>query len=87
MFALIYDEHDLAKPRKYVLSLHDTRETAEIALENRKKALNRKIHDCYTRIVWTEAKIKEGEYISPDQFVNWRPGEVVPHGEMYSDED
>jgi len=87
MFALIYDEHDLAKPKKSVLSLHDTRETAEIALENRKKELGRKTQDCNSRIVWTEANIKEGDDISPDQYVGWRPGEVVPYGEMYSDED
>ena len=87
MFALIYDDHDLAKPRKYVLSLHDTREMAEIALENRKKELGKKIQDCYTRIVWTEARINSGEYISPDQYTDWHPEEVVPFGEMYSDED
>mgnify|MGYP000104623591 CR=1 FL=1 len=61
MFALIYDEHDLAKPRKYVLSLHDTREMAEIALENRKKELGKKNQDCYTRSTWN----------SPEEWNGW----------------
>ena len=33
MFALIYDEYDLSKSRKKVISVHRSRETAEKALE------------------------------------------------------
>ena len=37
MYALIYDEHDLVKPKKKVISVHKSRDTAETALEKRKK--------------------------------------------------
>jgi hypothetical protein len=87
MYALIYDEHDLKEIKKCVLSLHETRKMAETALEDRKKELGRKIRECNTRIVWIEEDIKVGEFATPGQFTNWRPGEDVPHGEMYSDTD
>jgi len=87
MYALIYDEHDLNEIQKFVLSLHETRKKAETALEDRKKELGRKVQECNTRIVWIEGDIKAGENVTPGQFANWRPGEDVPHGEMYSDTD
>ena len=87
MFALIYDEHDLVETKKYVLSLHETREKAEAALEDRKEELGRKVQECNTRIVWSDDKINAGDYIIPGQYATWRPGEDVPHGEMYSDTD
>lgn len=87
MYALIYDEHDLDNTKNYVLSLHDTREKAETALENRKSDLGRKVQDCNSRIVWVHEKIDVGDFISPGQYATWRPGEEVPQGEMYSDAD
>jgi len=87
MYALIYDEHDLSKKKKNVLSLHETRNSAENALEKRKIELGRSVQECYTRIVWIENNIKAGEYVEPDQYMTWRPGEDVPYGEMYSDTD
>jgi sialic acid synthase SpsE len=87
MYSLIYDEHDLSNAQKYVLSVHETRETAEKALKERKKEMGRSVQECNTRIVWIEKTIKAGEYVTPDQFDNWRPGEDVPYGERYSDTD
>ena len=75
MYALIYDEHDLTETKKYILSLHETREMAETALEDRKKKLGRKVQECNTRIVWIEENINAGEYVTSGQFANWRPGE------------
>ena len=37
MYALIEDEHDLTKRKKSVLSIHDSREAAEQALEEHRK--------------------------------------------------
>ena len=87
MYALIYDEHDPAKIKKHVLSVHETRETAENALEQRKKELGKSIQECNTRIVWIEKNVKAGGQVEPDQYDTWRPGEKVPYGEMYSDAD
>ena len=87
MYALIYDEHDPAKRKKHVLSVHMTREMAEKALEERKKELKRSIQECNTRIVWIEKSIKAGVDVESGQYASWRPGEYVPHGEMYSDTD
>ncbi len=41
MYALIYDEHDLYKPKKSIISVHYKRNTAENALETRKKSLSK----------------------------------------------
>jgi len=87
MYALIYDRHNHSKPLKEVISIHNSRKSAEIALENRLKRLKRRIWDCHTRIVWVNGKIKTGEFISHKNFSNWRPGEVIPWGELYSDSD
>jgi hypothetical protein len=87
MYTLIYDEHDLSKPLKKVISVHKSRKTAEKALRKRMKKLGRRIWNCHTRIVWTESKVKPGEFMMPDQFSTWRPGEAIPEGELFSDTD
>jgi hypothetical protein len=87
MYALIYDEHDPAKRKKPVLSVHKTRGAAENALEERKKELGRSIQECNTRIVWIEKDLAAGDYVKPEQYDTWRPGEKVPYGEIYSDTD
>jgi hypothetical protein len=87
MYTLIYDEHDLEKPYKKVLSVHKNREAAEIALQKRMQKLGRRVWDCHTRIVWTESNVKPGELLAPNKFSTWRPGETVPVGELYSDTD
>ena len=87
MYALIYDESNLVKKREKVISVHRKRETAEVALEKRKRKLGRKVWECDTRIVWINGSIKSGENVTPGQYSSWRPGEKVPHGELYSDTD
>ena len=86
MYALIYDEHDLTEQKK-VISVHRTRETAEKALEKRKKELGKKVWECNTRIVWLERSAGSGDYVQEGQFSTWRPGESVPEGEMFPDSD
>jgi hypothetical protein len=87
MYALIFDESDLIRKQEKVISLHRKRETAEAALEKRKLKLGRKVWECNTRIVWIDGSIKPGDFVTPGQYASWRPGEKVPHGEMYSDTD
>jgi len=87
MYALIYDEHRLERPQKRVISVHDSRKNAELALEDRKVALGRKVWDCHTRIVWVEKRIAAGESIGPEEYATWRPGEPIPEGELHSDSD
>jgi len=87
MFALIYDEYNLSKPRKKVISVHRSRETAEKALEKRMKKLGKRVWECNTRIVWTQTKIASGDFIRTMDFETWRPGEKIPYGERYPDSD
>ena len=87
MFALIYDEHRLDRPQKRVISVHKTRETADMALETRKKKLGRKVWECHTRIIWTEKKVGAGDVVGPGEYDTWRPGEEIPEGEIYGDSD
>jgi hypothetical protein len=87
MYALIYDEHDPANVKKDVLSIHETRETAENALEERKKEMGKSIQECNTHIVWIEKTVNAGDNVKPGEYDTWRSGEEVPHGEMYSDTD
>ena len=87
MYALIYDESNLVKKSEKVISVHRKRETAEVALEKRKRKLGRKVWECDTRIVWINGSIKSGENVTPGQYSSWRPGEKVPYGELYSDTD
>ena len=87
MFALIYDTHKLEKPKKYVISVHKSRETAEKALEKRKKRLGRTTEEFNTRIVWVNRQIKRGDALIDQDFSTWKPGEKIPYGETHSDTD
>ena len=87
MYALIYDEHDLVKPQKKVISVHKSRDTAENALERRKKDLGKEVWECNTRIVWIVGNVNAGGYVKPGEYDTWRPGEKIPEGEIYSDTD
>ena len=87
MYALIYDEHMLDKPQKKVISIHDSREDADIALEERKKELGKKVWECNTRIVWIEKEAKSGDTVGPGEYDVWRPGEDIPEGETHADSD
>ncbi len=87
MYALIYDEHHLDKPNKKVISTHESREEADVALEDRKNKLGRTVYECHTRIVWIEGEVKAGGYVKPGDFETWRPGEAIPEGELHSDVD
>jgi len=87
MYALIYDEHRLERPQKKVLSVHETREDSEEALEKRKEELGKKVWECNTRIVWIEKEISSGDYVGPGEYETWREGEKIPEGEVFSDTD
>ena len=87
MYALIYDEHDLSRPIKRVISVHRCRKTAENALSKRMKRLGKRVWECNTRIVWVDGKVKTNDYLNPSMFSTWRPGEKIPWGELYSDSD
>jgi len=87
MYALIYDEHQIEKPQKKVISVHNSRETADIALEKRKKKLGRKVWECNTRIVWVERKLAARDFVGPGEYETWRPGEEIPEGETHADSD
>jgi len=87
MYALIYDEHQLERPQKKVISVHESRETAETALEKRKEELGRKVWECHTRIVWIEREIGAGDVVGPGEYDAWRPGEEIPEGETHGDSD
>ena len=87
MYALIYDEYDLAKPRKRVISVHRKRETAEQALAKRQRKLGKRVWECDTRIVWAKVKVAAGDFIVTTDFDTWRPGEKIPVGERYPDSD
>jgi len=56
MYALIYDEHRLGRsqnrrPQKHVISLHESRETAELALARRQKKPDKRVWNRHTQIV------------------------------------
>jgi hypothetical protein len=87
MFALIYDTHELDKPQKKVISLHKSRETAENALEERKKRLGKTVEECDTRIVWVKRKVKRGDVVVDQDFSTWKRGEKIPYGELHPDCD
>ena len=87
MYALIYDEHRPERKEKEVFSVHETREEAEKALEERQKTLERRVWECNTRIVWVDGKVKKGDHIPTSSFATWRPGEKIPEGELYTDGD
>jgi hypothetical protein len=87
MFALIYDTHELDKPQKRVISVHKSRETAENALEQRKKQLGKTVEECDTRIVWVKRKVQREDVVIDQDFSTWKPGEKIPYGETHSDTD
>jgi hypothetical protein len=87
MYALIYDEHKADMPQCKVISIHNSREEAEIALEERIKRLGKTLWECNTRTVWTEAEVKPGDFIGPADYSTWRLGEETPYGELHSDSD
>jgi hypothetical protein len=87
MFALIYDTHELDKPQKRVISVHKSRETAENALEERKKRLGKTVEECDTRIVWVKRKVQREDVVIDQDFSTWKPGEKIPYGETHSDTD
>lgn len=87
MFALIYDEYDLSKPLKKVISVHRNRETAEKALDKRMRTLGKRVWECNTRIVWLKTRAAVGDFITTGDFETWRPGEKIPHGDLYPDSD
>jgi len=87
MYALIYDEFDLLKREKKVISLHRSRETAEKALEKRQRKLGKKVWECNTRIVWLHKPANPGDSITPDFFDTWAPGEEIPRGDRVPDGD
>ena len=87
MYALIYDECDPNQPKKTVLSAHRTRGTAEKALKKRMRKLEKRVWECYARIVWVDGTVHKGDTIRPAVFSTWRPGEKIPEGELSSDGD
>jgi hypothetical protein len=87
MYALIYDEFDLAVREKKVISVHRTRKNAEKALNVRQKQLGRRVWDCHTRIVWVRNPVRKGDTITPRSFDTWAPGEKIPIGDTVPDGD
>jgi hypothetical protein len=87
MYALIYDEYDLAVREKKVISVHKSRENAEKALKGRQKQLGRRVWECHTRIVWVRNPVRKGDIITPRSFDTWAPGEKIPHGDTVPDGD
>ena len=87
MYALIYDEHNLAKPLKEVISVHKSWHEADVALKNRMKAFEKRVLDCHARIVWIKRKINTGDFVKAGEYDTWRPGEKIPEGELLSDSD
>ena len=60
MYALFYDEHELVKPPKKVISVHKSWHTAETALEKHRNKVGNKFWECNTRIVWTDIHVQAG---------------------------
>lgn len=87
MYALIYDDFDLKKHEKEVISVHKTRNTAEKALAKRQRKLGKRVWDCYTRIVWVDGRVRTGDYLTPGMFDTWAPGEEIPEGDKVPDGD
>lgn len=87
MYALIYDELDPSKRKKKVISVHKTRETAEKALEKRIRKLGKRVWECHTRIVWVHQRPRAGDYLTPEAFDTWAPGEEIPRSDRVPDGD
>lgn len=87
MYALIYDELDPSKRKKKVISVHKTRGTAEKALEKRIRKLGKRVWECHTRIVWVHRRPRAGDYLTPEAFDTWAPGEEIPRSDRVPDGD
>lgn len=87
MYAIIYDKHDITRPKKKVISVHRRRATAERALERRRRRLGEGRWGYNAHIVWVDGRVSAGESISADRYCTWGPGEPVPEGELYPDSD
>ena len=88
MYALIYDEFDPKKREKRVVSVHETRGTAEEALDKRQQELGKRVWECNTRIVWIkEGQFRDGDQITPDSFETWAPDEEIPASDQVPDGD
>jgi hypothetical protein len=87
MYALIYDEFDSSKREKKVVSVHQSRDAADKALEKRQRKLDKKVWECNTRIVWVHTKVHAGDTITPDLFDTWAPDEKIPPGDRVPDGD
>jgi hypothetical protein len=87
MYALIYDEFDLSKREKKVISTHKTRKTAEKFLDKRQRKLGKRVWECNTRIVWVYDRVRVGDTIKPSEFDTWAPGEEIPAGDRIPDGD
>ena len=87
MYALVYDENDPKKPLMEVLSVHKTREAAEKALAKRMKQLDKRVWECYARVVWIEQRVRPTDLVASKDVYTWRPGETVPYGDQFSDSD
>ena len=87
MYALIYDEFDLSKRDKEVISLHPDRNSAENALKYWRVELGKTILECHTRIVWLHNKVNPGETVTPNLFDTWSPYEEIPESEKVPDVD
>jgi hypothetical protein len=88
MFALIYDEFEPDKREKRIISTHETRKSAEEALEKRQQELGKRVWECNTRIVWIKkGEFREGDQITPDSFETWGPDEEIPASDKIPDGD
>jgi len=87
MYALIYDDFNLTKTKKEVISLHKSRANPEKALMKRQRKLGKRVWECHTRIVWMKKRVKAGDYVTGDVFETWAPGEVIPEGDKVPDGD
>ncbi|MGD8229448.1 MAG: hypothetical protein PVI20_16845 [Desulfobacteraceae bacterium] len=86
MYALIYDEHDPDVREKPIISMYNTREEAEKALDQRQQRLRKRVWECYTRIVWLKKSgFHEGDQITPIDFETWAPDDKIPEGEYNTD--
>ena len=76
MYALIYDEFDLSKREKKVISVHKSRDTAEKTLEKRQRELGKKVWECNTRIVWVHTQVHSDP-------IRHRDCKITPDGQLY----
>ena len=87
MFAVIYDDYDLSKPEKEVLSIHKTRATAQNALMERQRKLGKRVWECHARVVWLQDRVQPGDKVTADTFDTWAPDEEIPEGDRVPEVD